>query len=74
MSGNSRVCKFEVAFESMQQKGDTVAESTGKNHVRWADSGVNTGKRMNYRDEKRREDKDEKLMHLICWGPNSLIH
>ncbi|WRX29179.1 hypothetical protein QQP08_021666 [Theobroma cacao] len=74
MGSNERVCKFEVAFKSMQQKGSGgVAERV--NNGRGEDGGINQRERLNGSDDgtwkrKREEEKAEALIHLICWGPN----
>jgi hypothetical protein len=76
MGGNKRACKLEMAFKSMQQKRNAVAESaTQKGNKVWPRIGgsVSQAQRMNPDDEKRRrrrEEKAENLFHLICWGPN----
>lgn len=75
MSGNKGgVCKFEEAFKTTQQKmnvGLTEYSSKAKNHRRWIPgSGVNPEKRAAGNDKRRREERAEILMHLICWGPN----
>ncbi|GMN63486.1 hypothetical protein TIFTF001_032553 [Ficus carica] len=77
MSGNGKECKFERAFKTNMQPNKmrninavVPKESYGQfgsvNNV----SGVALPKRMNPDDDKRRKEKNENLLHLICWGPN----
>ncbi|CAK7327530.1 unnamed protein product [Dovyalis caffra] len=84
MGSNRRVCEYEAAFKSMAQKRNIVgAESApsnmdraNNNMYRISASGVNshkaTGMNPNTDEKrrKRREEKAETLLHLICWGPN----
>ncbi|KAL0001073.1 hypothetical protein SO802_014854 [Lithocarpus litseifolius] len=72
MGRNRRVCKYELAFKAFQPKTNVVAESANNNKGKklWQIAGgVTQAERMNF-DQKRREEKTENLLHLICWGPN----
>lgn len=51
-----------------QQNLSAVAAESGKTGLLWRSTGGKV-RAMNY-DKKRREEKNEHLMHLICWGPN----
>ncbi|EXB89620.1 hypothetical protein L484_018721 [Morus notabilis] len=62
MSGNGKVCRFETAFKSMEPKRNIVPSTEPYGNK-------STSKRANL-DEKRRKEKAENLLHLICWGPN----
>ena len=72
MGRNSKVCKYELAFKAVQPKTNVVAESANNNNGNklWQIAGgLTQAQRMNL-DEKRRKEKAENLLHLICWGPN----
>ncbi|KAJ6886942.1 hypothetical protein NC651_027329 [Populus alba x Populus x berolinensis] len=77
MGGNRRLSKFEVAFKSMGQKSNIGGAESAPNMCRISTAsggdgheatGMNSGA-DDYR-RKRREEKAEALLHLICWGPN----
>ncbi|KAL6991501.1 hypothetical protein U1Q18_009614, partial [Sarracenia purpurea var. burkii] len=73
-SDNGEACKFEVAFKTLlEHKRNSLAESSDDNHV-WQtnddDGEVIHAKRDASDDKRRREERDEILMHLICRGPN----
>ncbi|KAJ6894401.1 hypothetical protein NC652_028233 [Populus alba x Populus x berolinensis] len=82
MGGNRRLCKFEVAFKSMAQKSNIGGADSAPSNINSAASknmsristasggnshkatGMNSGA-DDYR-RKRREEKAEALLHLIC--------
>lgn len=56
-----QISKTNVVAESANNnKGNKLLQIAG---------GVTKAQRMNL-DEKRRKEKAETLLHLICWGPN----
>jgi hypothetical protein len=84
MGGNRRLSKFEVAFKSMAQKSNIGGAESAPSNINSASknmcristasggnsheaTGMNSGA-DDYR-RKRREEKAEALLHLICWGP-----
>ncbi|PON55865.1 hypothetical protein PanWU01x14_185430 [Parasponia andersonii] len=75
MNGNRKVCKFEATLRSMQEKKNSGAsESAGhsSSNAMWGIArifGVSIPKRINI-DDKRRKERAENLVQLICWGPN----
>ena len=85
MGGNGRICKFEVAFKSKAQRSNVGGAESAPSNINSASknmcristasggnsheaTGMNSGA-DDYR-RKRREEKAEALLHLICWGPN----
>ncbi|PRQ31499.1 hypothetical protein RchiOBHm_Chr5g0036171 [Rosa chinensis] len=81
-SKQRQVCKFEMELKSMMlQKmngfaaAESSAPSTGNNQAKTTLRVF--GGRVNHQpqrttvdDERRRIEKAENLVHLICWGPN----
>ena len=80
MGRNMRVCKFEMAFKAMQQKTKAVAESANNNKgnqmwriaggVSQPQSSQPQSINLDEKRRRRREEKDENLFHLICFGPS----
>ena len=74
MNGNRKVTEFEKAIKTMQEKRNYgTSESAGHNSSNALGGiagyfGVSIPKRINI-DEKRRKEKAENLVQLICWGP-----
>ncbi|KAB2605776.1 protein PXR1-like [Pyrus ussuriensis x Pyrus communis] len=79
MGGERRACKFEMALKSMQRKMDA---SAAVDHSSAAPNEAKTGWRNIIAaraasppntmalEDKRRREKVENLIHLVCWGPN----
>ena len=77
-----KVCKFETALiKTMHQERNQVIkaidhdQSSGKMNNDPVRRGVGNGgvalpKRVSKVDDKRRRERAENLVHLICWGPN----
>lgn len=72
MCRNRKVCKYELAFKAFQLKTNVVAESANNNkgNKLWQVAGGLTQAQRMKLAEKRRKEKDENLLHLICWGPD----
>ncbi|KAL5972986.1 hypothetical protein ACLOJK_039793 [Asimina triloba] len=71
-SSSSRVCKLESTFKSLQRNTTAMADSGKSNQARRLEyilklNGAGDAKR---RKEEEQQERAEKLMHLICWGPN----
>ena len=67
MSGNNpTVGKLDVTLKAMQHQRSAAPES-GKSGLLRRLTGCVKAKND---DQRRREEKAERLMHLICWGPN----
>ncbi|KAK9938277.1 hypothetical protein M0R45_015027 [Rubus argutus] len=82
MGGNHRqVCKFEVELKSMMQQNKMnvfagAQSSSAGNEVKASTLRMVGGtatqqpQRTTLDEERRRREKAENLVHLICWGPN----
>lgn len=82
MGGNHRqVCKFEMELKSMMPQNKTNAfagaqSSSAGNEAKASTLRMVGGtvtqqpQRTTLDEERRRTEKAENLVHLICWGPN----
>lgn len=72
MNGNKRVCKKEAAFKTLlpEKQNASAATTTGPAHnMLHVDSGIATQSKRRSIDDKRKTEKAENVLHLICWGP-----
>ena len=78
-------CKLETAFirtlmpEKQDASSSSAAEEPGGSNIKGMSSGMwriestslaTESKRSNNIDDKRKIQKDEYILHLICWGPS----
>lgn len=83
MGGNHRqVCKFEMELKSMMPQNKMNAFAGAQSSSAGNEAKASTlrmvggtltqqpAQRTTLDEERRRREKAENLVHLICWGPN----
>lgn len=72
MNNNRKVSEFEKPLKTKEEKRNFGASESAGNkgssgsNTRWS---IALPKKTNI-DEKRRKERAENLVQLICWGPN----
>lgn len=73
-SNGGMISKFDAALmKSMQQRRSaSVEEPVSASVNKWSGANNQAEKRINSEDQKKRrkQEKDEILFNLICWGPH----